>query len=172
MARPARIDRGGAAANRGAMPPAQPPSAPAEALVDADTHAHGFRQAREARRLELVEDYLELIADLIQDGGEARQVDIAARLGVAQPTVAKMLRRLSDDGLIIQKPYRGVFLSEAGRQLAKQARKRHHIVESFLLALGVSPDTSRRDAEGIEHHVSAETLEMFRKFVKRCAKKS
>ena len=61
-------------------------------------HVESFRQAREARRLELVEDYVELIADLIGNGGEARQVDIAARLGVAQPTVAKMLKRLAEEG--------------------------------------------------------------------------
>ncbi len=124
----------------------------------------GFRQVREARRLELVEDYVELIADLIGDGGEARQVDIAARLGVAQPTVAKMLKRLAEDGLVQQRPYRGVFLTEAGRTLAAEARERHRIVESFLLALGVSPDVARCDAEGIEHHVSGETLEAFRRF--------
>ena len=99
------------------------------ALVDAELHVHGFRQAREARRLELVEDYLELISDLIRAGGEARQVDIAARLGVAQPTVAKMLKRLCEDGFVQQRPYRGVFLTEAGRRLAAQARERHRIVE-------------------------------------------
>jgi DtxR family manganese transport transcriptional regulator len=136
-------------------------------LVDADVHAHGFRQAREARRLELVEDYLELIADLIASGGEARQVDIAARLGVAQPTVAKMLKRLAEEGLVSQKPYRGVFLTESGEELARHARKRHQIVESFLLALGIGPETARRDAEGIEHHVSRETLDAFRRFVKK-----
>ncbi|SEP24854.1 iron (metal) dependent repressor, DtxR family [Methylobacterium sp. ap11] len=134
------------------------------ALVDAEAHSAGFRQVREARRLELVEDYVELIADLIGDGGEARQVDIAARLGVAQPTVAKMLKRLAEDGLVQQRPYRGVFLTEAGRALAAEARERHRIVESFLLALGVSPDVARCDAEGIEHHVSRETLEAFRRF--------
>jgi DtxR family manganese transport transcriptional regulator len=133
-------------------------------LLDAEAHSAGFRQVREARRLELVEDYVELIADLIGDGGEARQVDIAARLGVAQPTVAKMLKRLAEDGLVQQKPYRGVFLTEAGRALAAEARERHRIVESFLLALGVSPDVARCDAEGIEHHVSRETLEAFRRF--------
>jgi DtxR family manganese transport transcriptional regulator len=129
--------------------------------------SHGFRQAREARRAELVEDYLELVADLIASGGEARQVDIAARLGVAQPTVAKMLKRLADEGLVSQKPYRGVFLTESGEALAKHARKRHQIVESFLLALGIDAETARRDAEGIEHHVSRETLEAFRRFVKK-----
>ncbi|NEU11926.1 manganese-binding transcriptional regulator MntR [Methylobacterium sp. BTF04] len=139
-------------------------SVPEASLVDADVHVESFRQAREARRLELVEDYVELIADLIGDGGEARQVDIAARLGVAQPTVAKMLKRLAEDGLVQQRPYRGVFLTETGQALAVQSRERHRIVELFLCALGVSAETARRDAEGIEHHVSAETLEAFRRF--------
>ena len=134
-------------------------------LVDAETHVQRFRQARQARRLELVEDYVELVADLIDDGGEARQIDIAARLGVAQPTVAKMLKRLSEEGLIAQRPYRGVFLTEAGKELAKESRRRHQIVESFLCALGISPETARIDAEGIEHHVSAESLTAFERFV-------
>lgn len=107
---------------------------------------------------------MELISDLIRAGGEARQVDIAARLGVAQPTVAKMLKRLADDGLVSQRPYRGVFLTEAGETVAEASRARHHVVESFLLALDVSPETARRDAEGIEHHVSDETLAAFRRF--------
>lgn len=141
-------------------------SVPEAPLVDADVHVESFRQAREARRLELVEDYVELIADLIGDGGEARQVDIAARLGVAQPTVAKMLKRLAEDGLVQQRPYRGVFLTETGQALAVQSRERHRIVEQFLCALGVSPETARRDAEGIEHHVSAETLDAFRRFTR------
>src|SRR5882724_4248669 len=90
-------------------------------LVDTETHVESFRQAREARRLELVEDYIELIADLIADGGEARQVDIAARLGVAQPTVAKMLKRLADEGYVSQRPYRGAFLTELGEKLAARS---------------------------------------------------
>ncbi|KQP51401.1 manganese transporter [Methylobacterium sp. Leaf399] len=138
-------------------------------LIDPDVHVESFRQAREARRLELVEDYVELISDLIGDGGEARQVDIAARLGVAQPTVAKMLKRLAEDGFVQQRPYRGVFLTAAGQALAAQSRERHRIVELFLCALGVSPETARRDAEGIEHHVSAETLEAFRRYSERGA---
>ncbi|GBU16315.1 MULTISPECIES: manganese-binding transcriptional regulator MntR [unclassified Methylobacterium] len=138
--------------------------APETGLLDPEIHVESFRQAREARRLELVEDYVELIADLIGDGGEARQVDIAARLGVAQPTVAKMLKRLAEEGFVQQRPYRGVFLTPAGRVLAAQARERHRIVERFLIALGVSAETARRDAEGIEHHVSAETLDAFRRF--------
>lgn len=133
-------------------------------LVDTEAHVESFRQTREARRLELVEDYVELIADLIDDAGEARQIDIAQRLGVAQPTVAKMLKRLAGEGFISQRPYRGVFLTEAGRRLAEASRSRHQVVEAFLRDIGISPETARIDAEGIEHHVSEETLEAFRKF--------
>ncbi len=136
-------------------------------LVAPDLQSESFRQTRQARRLELVEDYVELIDDLIAAQGEARQVDIAERLGVAQPTVAKMLKRLTEEGLVSQQPYRGVFLTEPGQRLANGARERHRIVEAFLIALGVSPETARRDAEGIEHHVSAETLAAFRAFTER-----
>ena len=138
-----------------------------EPLPDAEIHSAGFRQTRAARRGALVEDYLELIADLIEDGNEARQVDIAARLGVSQPTVAKMLGRLASEGLVSRKPYRGVFLTEAGRRMALDSRNRHQTVEAFLRALGVSAETARIDAEGIEHHVSAETLEAFRRAMTR-----
>ncbi len=136
-----------------------------EPLPDAEIHSEGFRQPREARRGALVEVYVELIADLIEDGNEARQVDIAVRLGVSQPTVAKMLVRLAADGLVSRKPYRGVFLTEAGRRVAHDTRSRHQTVEAFLRCLGVSPETARIDAEGIEHHVSAETLDAFRRFM-------
>jgi DtxR family manganese transport transcriptional regulator len=141
-----------------------PPAPPR--LVEADVHVEGFRQVREAHRLELVEDYVELIDDLIRDGGEARQVDIAARLGVAQPTVAKMLDRLGEAGLVVRRPYRGVFLTEEGTAIATASRARHRIVEDFLLALGVDEDTARRDAEGMEHHVSEATLAAFTRFTK------
>ncbi|MDU2938486.1 MAG: manganese-binding transcriptional regulator MntR [Enterobacteriaceae bacterium] len=133
-------------------------------LVNVEDHVEGFRQVREAHRRELIDDYVELISDLIREVGEARQVDMAARLGVSQPTVAKMLKRLASVGLIEQIPWRGVFLTPEGEKLAEESRQRHHIVENFLLVLGVSPDTARRDAEGIEHHVSEETLEKFHQF--------
>ena len=66
-----------------------------------------------------------------------------------------------------QRPYRGVFLTEAGQARAEHARARHHVVVSFLIALGVSPETAHRDAEGIEHHGSDETLCAFRDFAAR-----
>ena len=136
-------------------------------LVNVEEHVEGFRQVREAHRRELIDDYVELISDLIGEVGEARQVDMAARLGVSQPTVAKMLKRLATVGLIEQIPWRGVFLTPEGEKLAQASRERHQIVESFLLVLGVSPDIARRDAEGMEHHVSQETLDRFRLFTQQ-----
>lgn len=139
-------------------------------LVDAQEHAQGFLQVREAHRAELMDDYVELIDDLIRDFGEVRQVELAARLGVSQPTVAKMLKRLAAAGLIRQLPYRGVFLTAEGEEMATRSRERHQVVESFLLALGVSPETARLDAEGLEHHVSEETLAIFRAFTAEAAR--
>ena len=98
-------------------------------------------------------------------------MDIAARLGVAQPTVAKMLKRLADEGLVTQRPYRGVFLTQDGRDLAERSRHRHQVVESFLLAVGVSPEDARLDTEGIEHHVSDATLAVFERFVKEAGRR-
>lgn len=136
-----------------------------EQLVDPKIHVESFRQTRNNRRAEIVEDYVELIDDLIRDTGEARQIDVARRLGVAQPTVAKMLKRLAAEGFIVQRPYRGIFLTDGGKALASRVRERHRIVESFLKALGVAEENARIDAEGIEHHVSDETLDAFRKFL-------
>ena len=133
-------------------------------LVNVEEHVEGFRQVREAHRRELIDDYVERISDLIREVGEARQVDMAARLGVSQPTVAKMLKRLASVGLIEMIPWRGVFLTPEGEKLAQESRERHQLVENFLLVLGVSPEIARRDAEGMEHHVSEETLVKFREF--------
>lgn len=151
------------------MPPPRHSPPRDEPLPDASTHSEGFRRTREARRHALLEDYVELIADLIRDGGEARQVDIASRLGVAQPTVAKMLQRLIAEGLVAKRPYRGIFLTETGERVARDSSARHQTVEAFLRAVGVSADTARIDAEGIEHHVSEETLVAFRQYLLKVA---
>ncbi len=136
-------------------------------LVNVEEHVEGFRQVREAHRRELIDNYVELISDLIIEVGEARQVDMAARLGVSQPTVAKMLKRLASLGFIQMIPWRGVFLTPEGEKLAQESRERHQIVENFLLVLGVSPEIARRDAEGMEHHVSQETLDAFLAFTQQ-----
>jgi DtxR family transcriptional regulator, manganese transport regulator len=135
-----------------------------EPLAEPVARAAAFQQARDARRSELLEDYVELIDDLVRATGEARQVDIASYLGVAQPTVARMLNRLAEAGLVERRPYRGVFLSEAGMKLALEGRERHDIVETFLIDIGIDPEIASCDAEGIEHHVSRETLAAFKRY--------
>ena len=125
--------------------------------------SEAFSRVRADHQGEIAEDYVELIAELIEEHGQARGTDIAQRLGVANPTVAKTLRRLQDNGLITQERYRPIFLTEEGRKLATNGRRRHRIVEQFLLSIGVSAETARIDAEGIEHHVSEETLQAMRK---------
>jgi len=133
----------------------------------ADARAEAFQGVREARRNELAEDYVELIADLIHEQGEARPVDIAARLGVRAPTVTKALDRLAREGLITRAKYRSVFLTDEGRLLAKECRNRHEIVLRFLIRLGLDAETAELDAEGIEHHVSERTLALFKSYADR-----
>jgi DtxR family manganese transport transcriptional regulator len=137
---------------------------PATAARDPEAQADGFASVREARSRELAEDYVELIAGLIRDQGEARPVDIAARLGVKLPTVSKSLDRLAREGLVTRAKYRSVFLTDTGRALAAECRRRHEIVVQFLIRLGLDAETAERDAEGIEHHVSERTLALFRDF--------
>jgi DtxR family manganese transport transcriptional regulator len=134
--------------------------------------AANFRKAREARHAEVAEDYVELIADLVDQTGEARAVDIARRLGVAQATVVKTVSRLQREGLVVTRPYRAIFLTDQGRELAQRSRRRHEIVETFLLSLGVSQEAARRDAEGLEHHVGEETLAAFEAAIKKARSKS
>jgi len=134
-------------------------------LPSATEQARTFSRVRDAHTRELTEDYVELIADLIDGRGEARAADLAERFGVTAATVNNMTRRLERDGYVTSPPYRSIFLTASGRELAEKCRARHELVRDFLIALGVDRKIADRDAEGIEHHVSVETLEAFRRFV-------
>ncbi|MGB1361032.1 MAG: manganese-binding transcriptional regulator MntR [Alphaproteobacteria bacterium] len=127
----------------------------------------GFESVRIAHLSENTEDYVELIADLINDTGVANTTSIANALGVAKPTVSKSLKKLSKDGFVKYEPYKPITLTEKGKKLAKSCKARHKIVYDFLIALGVSKKTAEIDAEGLEHHASSETLKIFEKFTKK-----
>lgn len=133
-------------------------------LRAAERQAHGFERVRAAHQREVAEDYVELIADLIDVTGEARAVDLAERLGVTNATVNNTVNRLIREGLVERARYRSIFLTEAGRRLAEHSRARHLVVRDFLLKLGVDAETAETDAEGIEHHISATTLAALRRF--------
>ena len=118
------------------------------------------------RSAALLEDYAELIADMLALDGEARPTDIARRLGVSHVTVVKAITRLKREGLATARPYRGVFLTPAGEALAARVRARHRLVVDLLVAVGVPREDAENDAEGIEHHVSPTTLDAFARFLK------
>ena len=136
-------------------------------LDDAERQAAGFGQVRHVHRSEIAEDYCELVDDLIEVKGEARAVDLAERLGVSQATVTIQVAKLVREGLLSSAPYRSVFLTNAGRDLALACRRRHRIVLAFLDAIGVSADIAHVDAEGIEHHVSEGTLNALERATQR-----
>jgi DtxR family manganese transport transcriptional regulator len=110
----------------------------------------------------VAEDYCEAIAELADDAGDCRVVDLATRFGVSHVTVVRTVKRLERDGLVTTEPYRPVRLTAKGRRLAASCRERHDVVYRFLLAIGVDPRTAAVDAEGLEHHVSPATLARFR----------
>jgi len=123
--------------------------------------AHNLQRTRAAHAQEVAQDYVEAIADLIATSGEARAIDLARRLGVTHVTVSRTIRRLQRAGLVTAQPYRAIFLTPAGRKLSDESRRRHEIVVAFLQSLGVPARAAQADAEGLEHHVSEETLAVF-----------
>src|SRR5271165_3495794 len=141
------------------------PSAAVE-LVTEPVQAHRFSKTRSARSASMLEDYTELIADLIATNGEARTTEIARRLGVAHPTASKAIARLKREGLARAQPYRGIFLTEAGAAMAKSVHQRHRLVVDLLVAVGAPREAAEADAEGIEHYVSAATLRAFEAFLR------
>ncbi len=124
-----------------------------------------FTRVREDHSREIAEDYVELIAELIAAHGEARTVDIARRLGVSHVTVTKTITRLQKEGLVSTQPYRSIFLTTEGEEIAQRSAARHTLVVTFLRKLGVSRADAESDAEGIEHHLSAATLAAMERFV-------
>jgi DtxR family manganese transport transcriptional regulator len=130
-----------------------------------DAQAGYHRRVRSAHATEIGEDYVEAVADLLDAGEAARVTNLAQRLGVSHVTVVRTVERLAREGLLETEPYQPIRLSASGRRLAERVRRRHELVLKFLLALGVSEEAARADAEGIEHHVSAGTLAAFERFV-------
>ena len=126
-----------------------------------------FKKVRDAHKTENTEDYLEIIADLLNTKGEARIVDIASKLDIAQATANKTIQRLQNQGFVKKEPYRSIFLTLKGQEMASVSKKRHIIVLTFLKNLGLDARTAEADAEGLEHHVSNKTLKKMEQFKKK-----
>lgn len=120
------------------------------------------RRTRQDHATETAEDYVEAISDLLTQHGQCRVVDLAQRFDVSHVTVTRIVSRLRKAGLVDTAPHRPIELTSKGRNLAEASRSRHEVVYKFLLSLGIPEKIAAIDSEGIEHHVSPETLERFR----------
>lgn len=122
-------------------------------------------RTRSDHATELAEDYAEAIATIIEKRGICRAVDLVEQFQVSHVTVNRTIGRLQRDGYATTEPYGPIELTATGMRLAKAARRRHEVVYRFLVAIGVSQRTAAADSEGIEHHVSPETLAAMRAFL-------
>jgi DtxR family manganese transport transcriptional regulator len=150
------------------MPPARhKSSSDTKKRTGPKRQAANLSQTRREHASEIAEDYVEAIADLVAETGEARVVDLARRLGVTHVTVIRTIARLHKRGFVTAKPYRAIFLTEKGRTMATTCKARHNTVVAFLRSLGIPEHVAERDAEGIEHHVSPETLATFKRLLNK-----
>ena len=130
------------------------------------TAQNRHQRTRTDHSTELTEDYVEAIAEIIAEKSTCRVNELAKRFMVSHVTVTRILARLEKEKLVRRQPYGPVFLTASGEKLAKESKQRHDVVLQFLsVALGVNEKTAEIDAEGIEHHVSHETLKAMGRFV-------
>ena len=124
--------------------------------------AHQSERANFSTRME---DYLEIISELVELKGYATTLDISRYMQVSAPSVTKMLQRLDENGFLEYEKYHGINLTQKGNQVADTIRQKHGILLEFFEILGVGFETANQDAEGIEHHLNQKTIKQLRKFI-------
>ncbi|MGV8106457.1 MAG: transcriptional regulator MntR [Nitrososphaerota archaeon] len=117
-------------------------------------------------RTDRMEDYLEVIYELVEDKGYATTVDISTYLNVSSPSVTKMVQRLDESGYLIYEKYRGIKLTDEGIRVARNIRNRHGLLAEFFKIIGVDEEIANNDAEGIEHHLHPQTIKKLEEFVR------
>lgn len=105
-----------------------------------------------------MEDYLEQIYSLIEEKGYARVSDIAEALNVHPSSVTKMVQKLDQGEFLVYEKYRGLVLTSKGKKIGKRLVDRHSLLEEFLTMIGVHDDHIYKDVEGIEHHLSSDSI--------------
>lgn len=116
---------------------------------------------------ELAQDYVEAIHELRGAGLGPRVTDLQAVFGVSHVTVIRALDRLEARGLVERRASEGIVLSREGEALAIASARRHALVVAFLVKIGVSEAQAEVDAEGLEHHLSDESLAALKRFLGR-----
>ncbi len=130
--------------------------------LDSIKAAHQLERTRSSSRME---DYLEIIGELVELKGYATTLDISRYMNVSAPSVTKMLQRLDENGFLEYEKYHGINLTSKGIQVAEGIRQKHGILLEFFEILEVGYDTANQDAEGIEHHLNPKTIKQLRKFI-------
>ena len=125
----------------------------------------GFSRTRADHAIEILEDYTEAIAQITKENGKCRVMDLARYFGVSHVSVIQVLQRLKANNFIENGTHKPICLTEEGRALAHECAIRHGVVLQFLLKLGVSEKNALLDSEGLEHHISSETLDCMKKFI-------
>lgn len=128
--------------------------------------AHSSKREAVELHTDRMEDYLEVIYELINQKGYATAIDISESLNVSSPSVTKMLQRLDESKYLKYEKYRGVDLTNEGIAVAENIREKHHLLAEFLEMIGVDRNIANLDAEGIEHHLHPETLKKLQQFIK------
>ena len=133
-----------------------------------DAHNNERREGKEERidTTDAMEDYLEVMYELIQKKGYATTIDIANYLHVSSPSVTKMVKRLDKMGYLVYEKYRGLRLTPEGIAVAKNIHKNHDLLVEFLKMIGIDEEIANRDAEGIEHHLHPQTMKRLEEFMK------
>src|SRR5437660_8557904 len=122
--------------------------------------AYGRDMATPAAPGQSAADYLERIHELSEEKGYARVVDIATSLQVKQASVTSMVQKLGELGYLNHEKYRGLVLTEKGKRVACNIQKRHETLSRFFSLFGLDSETQKQDIEGIEHYLSADTVQI------------
>ena len=141
--------------------------------LDKDNRLVAIRYANSVKkqdRTDRMEDYLEVIYELVQEKGYATTVDISSYLNVSSPSVTKMMQKLDETGYLKYEKYRGIKLTNEGTRIARNIRNRHGLLAEFFMIIGVDEETANNDAEGIEHHLHPETMKKLEEFINELKK--
>lgn len=141
--------------------------------LDKDNRLEAIRFANSVKkedRTDRMEDYLEVIYELIQEKGYATTVDISSYLNVSSPSVTKMMQKLDETGYLKYEKYRGIKLTNEGIRIARNIRNRHGLLAEFFMIIGIDEEIANNDAEGIEHHLHPETMKKLEEFINELKK--
>jgi len=130
--------------------------------LDSIKAAHKSKKNQSSTRME---DYLEIISELVDLKGYATTLDISRYMNVSAPSVTKMLQRLDENGFLEYEKYHGINLTDSGKQIADGIKQKHGILLEFFEILGVGYETANQDAEGVEHHLNSKTIKQLKKFI-------